>query len=268
MDNYINTLADYYHLNSKALIIMDKYGYDCILNNESIKRFNIDIITDIKDLFPNIILDPNVSNQQCFLRDSSEKLPIKLEYYPENSHWLIEVESFIISESSNFVYNRKKLHQLFLELIPIDNENDLYKEIVSKASNILNLDRIRILLYNEKSRTVSGSWGIDNHRNIINERNYITDINSNPVLQQALKVRNVVIIEQNKEIINNYESVGYNWNTTSAFFAGDSPVGWITCDNSITNQELPKWKKEILRELNNMTGEQIYNIRAEQHLRD
>lgn len=264
----MNTLADMFHHNIKPSIFFDKNGHNCIFNIEAEKLFNISVVADIKELFPTIDLNEELENQVCHKIDTEIEYPLNIIFFKETSHWIIEIKDSHETEWDNFVQCQKMLHVLFLDLISINDENDLYKALIIKAKKLLKIDRMGILLYNHKEKTVKGCWGTNIKGEIEDQSSYNGYIQYNDSYSLSLDFRNFIVYTPDTDLYEYGTIVGNGWNTKSTFYAGHKPIGWISCDNLISKKPLPKWKKEILGELSRMTGEFIFNLRLENHLKD
>lgn len=266
MDTYINTLSDLFYLNKHPLIIMDQDGSGCILNRESEGLFSDLINSDIKEIFPDIRLDSDYNRQSCRLNNSDKEFHFNLDFYKENKKWILEIDNNFISEWDEFVNYQKILHVIFLDLLSVNTEKELYKKLVEKASSLLSIDRIGILTYDHKTEMVRGSWGTNSKGEIEDQSDYYEYLDKSSKVQEALALKDYVIMEENMPLADKGKIIGKGWNATTAFFAGNKPIGWIACDNAINHKPLPNWKKEILGELSRMTGELVFHLRVEQHL--
>lgn len=267
MDNFINTLSDMFYKNSKPSILFEKEGHNCIFNLEAERLFGIPILDDITELFPTIDLSIESGDQSCKKINSDVTYPFDIKYFQETRYWLLEIKDSLETEWDNFVTSQKMLHVLFLDLLSINDEKDLYKALVTKAKKILNIDRMGIILYNKNTNMIHGSWGTNETGEIIDQSYFSTELNTTYIHDNSLDIKNYVVYNDNARLFENGEPVGTGWNTKSTFYSGHEPVGWICCDNLLSNKPLPKWKKEILGELSRMTGAFIFNLRLENHLK-
>lgn len=266
MDTYINTLSDLFYNNKRPLIIMEQDGSDCILNRECEILINGITYLNIDEIFPDIKLDKDLNRQSCLLKGSDKEIYFSLDFYSDNKKWVLEVDKDFATEWNEFVNYQKILHVIFLDLISVNTEKDLYKKLVEKATTLLKIDRIGILTYDHETEMVRGSWGTNSKGEIEDQSDYKEYLDKNSKVQEALALKDYVILEENMPLADRGKIIGQGWNATTAFFAGNKPIGWIACDNAINHEPLPNWKKEILGELSRMTGELVFHLRIEHHL--
>lgn len=266
MENYLSTLSDIFHHNRNPMIIMDNSGGNCKLNSSCQELLSGNISLNIFEIFPDLVL--NEKRQICHTKNTNEEIELQLKYSKKSRQWILEIESCDCSEWNEFVRFQKTLHIIFLELLAISNENLLYKTLVERVTKLLKIDRLGILLYDSSSDTVYGSWGTDKNGNIIEQTEYKEKLDKNSSVQEALALKDYVVIQDDVPLADSGVIIGRGWNATTAFFAGNKPIGFISCDNVLSKAPLPMWKKEILGELSRMTGELVFHLRIENHLKE
>lgn len=266
MDNFFNTVSEIFFLNSKPLIIMDYDGSNLIFNKNAERIFNHSELLSIKELFPKLILSIENNEQICNYNNIPYHINLKLSY--EKNQWIIEIQNSFDSEWDEFVINQKKLHVLFLDLLSVKSEDDLYKKLVTKSRKLFDIDRMGILLCDIDNQLVRGSWGTDDVGDVVCQTEYEEHIDSNRLFKDSLSFKDYITFTEDTELYNMHNVVGIGWNSKSVFYAGNNPIGWISCDNYFGHKPLPRWKKEILSELSRMTGEFVFNLRLEKHLKE
>jgi len=246
---------------------MEIEGNNCIFNKEANKVFSLDLIDDIRELFPDIHLDKDMESQNCIKKNTKISYPINLTLFKDTNHWLIEIKDSLECQWDEFVKCQRLLHVLFLDLISINSEKDLYKTLIIKARKILNIDRIGILLFDSQNGKIKGTWGTNRWGEVVDQSSYEGYLAEKDSYKESLDFKNYAVYNHDTYLYDDGEIIGRGWNTKSIFYAGQKPVGWISCDNSISKKPLPIWKKEILGELARMTGEFLFNLRLENHLK-
>lgn len=265
MEEYFSTISDIFYQNNKPLIICEKDGTNCIFNRQAERVFGYQVLDDIKNLLKNLELSTDHPEQIVTLRDHNYY--ITLGFNNNSKQWVLELRNSFNTEWDEFVSCQKKLHVLFLDLLAVTNESDLFRKLITKARKLLEIDRIGILLYDEKSQRVIGSWGTNIDGEVVDQSSYICPLDTFDSFQETLHYKDLVLVSDDADLYNHGDIVGRGWNAKSSFYAGYTPVGWISCDNLLTKKPLPEWKKEILGELSRMTGEFVFNLRLENHLK-
>ncbi len=268
MDDFLNTISEFFFLNNTPLIVMDPYGHNCIFNKESEKIFKTPVLDDITEFFPTIDLDIKNPDQICIKSESGIEYTLNLTFYQSSEHWIIEIKNSMETEWDEYVNSQKILHVLFLELISINNEDQLYKKLISKARELLKIDRIGILLYDIKSNLIHCSWGTNENGVVKDQEKNSLRFSPDEVFQSSIHHKDFLVYSEDTDLYDDDHVVGRGWNTKTAFYSGGTPVGWISCDNLLSGKPLSRWKKEILVELSKMTGELIFNLRIENQLQD
>lgn len=268
MENYLNTLSDMFYLNKNPLIITDLDGDNCILNKKCKEQLNTETIESIFEILPDIKLEADKMEQTCTLKGVEEDINLEVQFFEDSNHWVIELGKCSCNDWNEFVNFQKILHVIFLELLAVTDEKHLYKVLIERVKKLLKIDRIGILIYDITTETIHGSWGTDKDGNILDQSNYKVKFDKNSMVQEALALRDYVVIEHDVPLADEGIIIGKGWNATTAFFAGHKPIGWISCDNALTHEPLPKWKREILGELGRMTGELVFHLRVEKHLQE
>lgn len=265
MDEYLSTISDIFYLNNKPLIICEKDGTNCIFNRQAERVFGYQVFDDIHGLLKTLELTQENPEQIVTLKDHNYYITL---LFNENSNqWVLELRNSFNTEWDDFVTCQKKLHVLFLDLLAVTNESDLFRKLITKARKLLDIDRIGILLYDEKSKRVIGSWGTNPNGEVVDQSSFICPLEAFDSFQETLHYKDLVLVSEDADLYSHGDVVGTGWNAKSSFYAGYTPVGWISCDNLLSKKPLPVWKKEILGELSRMTGEFVFNLRLENHLK-
>lgn len=263
-----DTFKDMFFFNRNPMIIVDLDGKNCLLNKECKELLNRDSLDSLFTLFPDIKLCKNRPKQDCSDTENGEVFSVDLQLFKESNRWVISLNTRESGDWTAFTKHQKILHLIFLELLSVSEEKKLYKILVERATKLLKIDRLGILLYNCDTEMVHGSWGTDSRGNIVDQSYFSEKLDKNSNAQEALALHDYVVYEEDVPLADNGIEVGRGWNATTAFFAGHKPIGWITCDNILSKESLPNWKKELLGELSRMTGELVFHLRIENHLKE
>ena len=267
MDTFIETLSDMFFLNEKSIIIFEANGDNCIFNQLAENTFEMSVLENITELFPNINLDEFNSEQSCYLINSDVSYPIKLKFNENSYQWVLEIKSETETNWDNYIKCQTLLNVLFLDLISVKSESDLYKIIVTKAKKILELDRMSIYRYNSNLNTINGVWTSNEKDEIIDFSFFNVDLTTDSLEKDNFSLDEYIVFNELSNLYSNNEKIIKGWFCNVTFFSRNNVSGWIGCDNIKTQKHLPKWKKEILLELGRMIGSFIFNINIEKHLK-
>lgn len=161
----------------------------------------------------------------------------------------------------------QRVHQLYLDLSVIDDEFKLYESLVHAGVEQLEIDRIGILLIDHENNDMLGTFGVDERGVIIEHKNFRKAIPEAPWVEESLKAKDYVFVNEDVELEENHKVLGKGWNSMAAFWDKDKAIGWIACDNLLKQTPLPLWKREILGELARVTGQLVLRLRSETKLK-
>jgi len=248
-------------------IICNNDGSLCWLNLQAKNLFNLETVSNIKDIFPELELK-NDSSQFTVKDKRARTHSINCIHLYENNKCLLRVDVDDLSDWKQFVEDQKILHHMYLDLCLCESEEDIYKKVVEDGLKKLKLDRIGVLLISIKENLMLGSWGTDEMGNVVDQSNFRSSFEHDEWVLDSLKRRDFVAVNYSVNLRNENDVIGQGWNTISAFFDNDEPIGWIACDNFFTHKPLAPWKKEIIGELGRIVGQLVSRFRQESRLQE
>lgn len=164
------------------------------------------------------------------------------------------------------------LHELYLASLAAYDETDFYDlahHIVRLAVLKLDFDRVGVLLYDDATETIHGTWGTNARGEIIDESTLHTPATDklSPIVK-AVHDRGQVVVWENTPIVEfsetedaQIEVIGKGWNAAYAFWYGGKPVGWIAADNALTHKEFDSIHQQLFRMMGDLLGEGFRQIR-------
>lgn len=170
------------------------------------------------------------------------------------------------SDWQEFTRCQKILHDVYLSLCKCKTEKEIYKGIVETGKYKLDIDRIGVLLFDIEKNLMLGNWGTDEEGYIKDQSDYVGTLEHDEWAVESIKHRDYVYVNYDFELRNRGEVIGQGWNALASFYDGEEPIGWVACDNFLTAQPLPDWKREIIGELGRITGQLVNRFRQESRL--
>lgn len=152
-----------------------------------------------------------------------------------------------VAQSEMFLSLLTQLHRVSILLSKSTTLNDLFYQSVSLARSYLQIDRMAIFIIDQQSKQMFGTFGTDEHGNVVDESYFISTIPEHPVVQETLRRKDYVVVIEDTALQHNKQDVGRGWNAMVALWDGDQALGWIAADNLINHQPLELHHKEVLK---------------------
>jgi signal transduction histidine kinase len=169
-----------------------------------------------------------------------------------------------ITDIKSFYRLLYNLNQATLLMSQASSVDDLYRVAVESAIELLEIDRIGILLIDEEHKEIRGTWGTNEKGNVHAEHNL-----RSPVVEAFRGIINnqgKVCIWQDQDIYEfdddkkgSTSIVGFGWNGAIALWENEQLIGWVACDNLINHQPFKRYISHILRLLGSVISE--YRLR-------
>ncbi|MGF1721112.1 HAMP domain-containing histidine kinase [Vibrio kyushuensis] len=167
-----------------------------------------------------------------------------------------------------FANTMSKLHGVMLRLSQCETLDQLYQHSILEAQQHLFIDRLAILLLDHETNEMIGTWGTDEDGNIKNETEFRGPIPDAPWVELTLASKEHVEVWNNVDLLYYNKVVGKGWNAMAAIWDGDTPIGWIACDNLIKKRPMQPWLKEILGQYGQALGHTIVRFNNLKKLKD
>jgi signal transduction histidine kinase len=169
-----------------------------------------------------------------------------------------------IADIKNFYRLLYNLNQATLLMSQATSLDDLYHVAVKSAIELLEIDRIGILLIDEERKEIQGTWGTDEQGRVRSEHHL-----GSPYVKEFRDIINnqgKVCIWQDQDLYefdpkNKGESsiVGFGWNGAIALWENEKLIGWVACDNLIKHRPFKLYISHILRLFSSVISE--YRLR-------
>ncbi|MCK6262960.1 HAMP domain-containing histidine kinase [Vibrio sp. ZSDE26] len=167
-----------------------------------------------------------------------------------------------------FANTMSKLHEVMLRLSQAPTLDDLYQQAIIEAQQHLFIDRLAILLLDTETNEMIGTWGTDEDGNVKDENAFRGPIPDAPWVELTLASKEHVEVWDNVDLLYYNKVVGKGWNAMAAIWDGDTPIGWIACDNLIKKRPMQPWLKEILGQYGQALGHTIVRFNNLKKLKD
>ena len=148
------------------------------------------------------------------------------------------------TETNRFLENLQTLYEINLELSRIENLPQLYQRAVELGHTELGFDRLAILLYDPQSGDMVGTFGTNEHGEIVDESHFRDP--PFPYMLKMINERPRVFVRQDEPLHFAGEEVGTGWNALTILWDGDKGVGWLTTDNLVKQKSIIPYQLEIL----------------------
>lgn len=147
-----------------------------------------------------------------------------------------------------FLSMLQALHQVGVRLSRCDSEERLLHDAVALARQELQFDRIAIFLIDHECKTMHGTWGTNEAGELVDERHFVSAIPEHPIVQEALRRKDYVLVLEDAPLYYEQQEVGRGWNAMVSLWDGATPIGWIAADNLLWRRPLKAYQSEIFKQ--------------------
>ncbi len=166
-----------------------------------------------------------------------------------------------------FQQQLKTLHEISNELTKVPNLDELCRRAIELGHNRLGFDRLGIWFFDEHDPTYTiGTYGIDAHGHIRDERHLRVPFAQVPMIEEALRTGQIIHTRENIQII---EPTGTRtgWNVIAVLSDSDKHLGWLSADNYLSSKPLTTYQVELLEMYGLTIGHLCTRFRVEETLR-
>lgn len=159
------------------------------------------------------------------------------------------------------------LHDISFKLWRAESIDNMLFTAVDEAKKQLHIDRMAIFLFQGENR-MQGTYGTDIHGHTVNEHYFeceIPDLWFTRLTQDRTKSE-YLAIENNTPLFHDLKQVGFGWSGFISLWDGDTPVGWIACDNLLTGMPLRSYHQQILKQFGFIVSQHLVRRQAEEKL--
>ncbi len=163
----------------------------------------------------------------------------------------------------SFLDDMKALQEIHLALSEIDDLDILYMKMIALSQQRLGIDRLGLFVVDEDTDELHGTYGVDEHGNARDERYYHEPMSSLHWPWEVLNSPNHAKVWENAEIYDNGVVVGTGWKTGATLWNGHKAIGYLACDNFVTQKPIRPYESELISILGSTFGHLIERKRAE-----
>jgi PAS domain S-box-containing protein len=147
----------------------------------------------------------------------------------------------------NFQEQLKTLHALSSELASADSFDDLCRMAIELGCSRLGFDRLGLWFIDHDSHFKVGSFGIDEHGNLRDERGIRTRIGTSSLPADVFFDAFPMHFDDDAELYNDKgQVVGRGWNGMAALWDSERPIGYISADNLLRGMPASPYQMELL----------------------
>lgn len=130
------------------------------------------------------------------------------------------------------------LEQANMRLSECPTVDDVCRQGVLFALEVLGFDRAGILLADEEGQHARGTWGTDLQGQVVEEKDLCLPLALHPWLQVSIGAKGVLVVRNNAKLTFYQEPVGKGWNAVVSLWDEGTAFGWLSVDNVISGRSL------------------------------
>jgi PAS domain S-box-containing protein len=167
----------------------------------------------------------------------------------------------------SFQEQLKTLHALSSELAMADSFDDLCRMAVELGCSRLGFDRLGLWFIDDDPHFKLGSFGIDEHGNLRDERGIRTRIGTASLPEEVFYDAFPMYFDDDAELYNDRgEPVGRGWNGMAALWDSERPIGFLSADNLLGRLPVSPYQMELLVLYGSTLGYLVVRQRAASEL--
>ncbi len=142
---------------------------------------------------------------------------------------------------------QRALNEINFELGDMDSLQGMYRRAVELGQSKLGFDRIGLLLFDQETETVMGSYGVDAQGQIRDERKIRHPLSEGlRWVSKSIRDKQRVRVREDVDLYDNWQLVGHGWNAMALMWKGGQVIGWLAADNLIRQEPLQEYQLELL----------------------
>ncbi len=143
--------------------------------------------------------------------------------------------------------HQRALNEINFELGDMESFEGMLRRAVELGQTKLGFDRLGILLFNQTTETIMGTFGVDVHGNIRDERGIRHPLSEGlRWVTNSMRDKQRVHIRYDVDLYDNWQVVGHGWNAMALMWKDGQVMGWLAADNLIRKEPLEEYQLEIL----------------------
>lgn len=159
------------------------------------------------------------------------------------------------------------LHELYLQISEVSDEDEIIRISVLFALERLPLDRLGVLMIDHEYGQMIGTWGTNEQGELNDEHDFKGPIPNDTWVEQALAASDYIAVNTISELRHDGIAVGKGWNAMAALLDGGGVLGWVAVDNLLSGQPLEPWVRELIGQFGKVLSMSVARVRQQQVLR-
>ena len=156
----------------------------------------------------------------------------------------------------------KALHEITIELTPVDQLDDFCRSVVELGRSRLGFDRLALFLYDPGDGAAVGTFGTDAQGGLTDERSFRFMPPPEGLMMQAFQRTERLAFQEQVPLTTYHVPTGIGWNAASALWDGNMTQGWLVADNAVQHQPASKAQLDILALYSLTVGTQLARKRT------
>lgn len=165
-----------------------------------------------------------------------------------------------------FQHKLHQLHEVNIELARSPTLTDLYRQAIVLGRETLGFDRLGLLLYDDKTQIMQGTFGTDEQGNLRDETQFQQHVESTEILA-ILNSKQRLAHWQSTQLMDYGQPVGIGWNAMAVLWNGDKGIGWLATDNWVKKEPINQQMLDLLTLYGATLGHLVTLKRSEEALR-
>jgi PAS domain S-box-containing protein len=168
----------------------------------------------------------------------------------------------------SFLERLKALHEVGLALASTGSFDELCRRAIELGRSRLGFDRLGMWFLDDDPDFIVGSFGVDEHGQIRDERAVRLPIDNEKFVGDIFAGQLPIYYKVDTELLDDhYETVGRGWNAMAALWDRDRVIGYIAADNLLQRQPIESYQLEILALYGSTLGHLCIHTRADDAIR-
>ncbi|MCA9979179.1 MAG: PAS domain S-box protein, partial [Anaerolineales bacterium] len=148
--------------------------------------------------------------------------------------------------STEFQDKLNALLEINVQLSEITELAELYKQAIIMGRERLGFDRLGLLLYDDATMTMRGTFGTDNIGELRDERAFVQIISQDSSLWEQLHEKTRIKIWEDANLWDDGEMIGTGWNCTALLLQENNVLGFLSTDNLLKREPLKPYQGELM----------------------
>ena len=260
-EQQFHLMETFFNQHNEPLIIAN-HGIIQAINSSACRMLNEIPKNLINQPVSKFVINHTSLTKQHVMPAEGESLQARIIMYSgcDDSHQLLLISPYMATggildqlaevedDAAHFRNMLTKIHEISLELTHADSLDNVYKLAVELAIGHLGFDRIGVLLFDEQTNGMIGSWGTDDDGNLKDEHDFsmpLQNAGNYDFIKQTLGEKYFVAVRDNVPLYTYGRQSGLGWNLMVGLWNGDDVIGWLAADNLVSGGPLKPYVRDI-----------------------